>query len=226
MRQIINELFFPIGFQTIIAKHNFRDENILIVDIVGRAVQTTCKSDPPSQTDQTQTVRRSIQPLQRSMAGPSFPKPILGDRVRVSSCNTQATQPDRHINGFKGVKFVNQSYSSPYFPKSSFHSQFLPFTDLTTDVYRSPILLVVNICLSIVNLCPFIVDLCSLLSTFALRLQCPSSSSPPFLRFNSWTALIVDFLFGFVDLFFGFVDFLFGFVDLLILFFRNQTTEV
>ena len=79
-----------------------------------RAVQTTWKSDPPGQTDRTRTVCCLIQLLQRLVLGPYFSKLILADRVWVSSSNTQATRPDCHINGFKGL--------GPYFPKSSSHS--------------------------------------------------------------------------------------------------------
>ena len=152
--------------------------------------------------------------------------------MRVSSSNTRATRPDRHINGFKGLKLVNVSHSSPCFPKSSSYSQFLPFADPTADVYPSPIV-VVDICLSIVDLCLFVVDLCSSSATSlicALRLHL-SDSTFLFHLLGSVICGFVDLLFGFlffgcVDLFFGFVDLLFGFVDLLILFFRNQTTEV
>ena len=156
-----------------------------------RAVQTTHRSDPPRQIDWTQTVCRPIRLLRWSAAGPYFPKPILADWVRVSSSNTRATRSDCHINGFKGLKFVNQPHSSPYFPKSTSHSQFLlslspmlPFADPTTDVYPSLILLVVDLCLTIVDLCLFVVDLCSSSSTFTLRPQRPSLSSPPSLRFD------------------------------------------
>ena len=77
-----------------------------------RVVQTTRISDPPGQTDQTRTIHRSIRLLRRSVAGPYFSKPIPTDRVRVFSSNTQATRPDRHINGFKGLKLVTLiSYS-------------------------------------------------------------------------------------------------------------------
>ena len=77
-----------------------------------RVVQTTRISDPPGQTDQTRTIRRSIRLLRRSVAGPYFSKPIPTDRVRVFSSNTQATRPDCHINGFKGLKLVTLiSYS-------------------------------------------------------------------------------------------------------------------
>ena len=55
---------------------------------------------------------------------------------------------------------------------------------LTLSSYPLPILFVIDLCLSIVNLYLFVVDLCSSSSTFALRPQRPSSSSPPSLRFN------------------------------------------
>ena len=135
--------------------------------ILFRAVQTTRRSDPPGQTDRTRTVLRPIRLLPRSAAGPYFPKPIPVDRVPVSSSNTRATRPDRHINGFKGLKLVNVSHSSPCFPKSSSHSQFLPFVDPTAHVYPSSIV-VVDICLSIVDLCLFVFDLCSSSATSQL----------------------------------------------------------
>ena len=86
----------------------------MYVLMVTRAVQTTRRSDPPGQTDRTRTVLRPIRLLRRSAAGPYFPKPIPADRVRVSSSNTRATRPDRHINGFKGLKFVTLSSHSQF----------------------------------------------------------------------------------------------------------------
>ena len=195
-----------------------------------RAVQTTHISDPLGQTNWTRTIRRPIWLLRRSAVGPYFLKPISADRVRVSSSNTRATRLDRHINGFKGLKLVTlSSYSHSLLSVSR---SLLPVTDLARHRF----------CLSVVDLCLSIVDLCSSSSIFALRPQCPSSSSPPSLRFRRsisslrfvylWICGFVDLFFGF--LFFGFVDVLWVFVlwicgyvlwvvDLLILFFRIQT---
>ena len=55
-----------------------------------------------------------IRLLRRSATGPYFSKPIMANRVRVSSSNTRATQPDRHINGFKGLKLVTLSSHSQF----------------------------------------------------------------------------------------------------------------
>ena len=140
--------------------------------------------------------------------GPYFLKPISADRVRVSSSNTRATRLDRHINGFKGLKLVTlSSYSHSLLSVSR---SLLPVADPARHRF----------CLSVVDLCLSIVDLCSSSSIFALRPQCPSSSSPPSLRFRRsisslrfvylWICGFVDQFFGF--LFFGFVDMFFGFL--------------
>ena len=119
----------------------------------------------------------------------------------------------------KNEDATTQSHSSPYFPKSSSQSH---------DLCSSPILLVIDLCLPIVDLCFFVVDLCSSSSTFALRPQRPSSSSPQSLRFDlSISSLRFGYLWNcclLLFLFFWFVDLFFGFVDLLILFLRNQTS--
>ena len=125
--------------------------------------------------------------------------------MRVSSSNTQATQPNRHINGFKGLKFVTlSSYSHSLL---SISRSLLPFADPTCRRF----------CLSIVNLC-----ISS--STFALRLQRPSSSSPPSLRFNlSISSLRFVYLWICGSVLWVCRSSLWV-IDLLILFFRNQTS--
>ena len=121
---------------------------------------------------------------------------------------------------FQNQPLTLSSYSHSFFSVSR--------SLLFVDVYPSPILLVVNLCLSIIYLCLFVVDLCSSSSTFAFHPQRPNSSLPPSLRFDLFSSSL---RFGYLwncylllFLFFGFVDLFFGFIDLLILFFRNQTS--
>ena len=151
--------------------------------------QTTCISDPPGQTDWTRTVCRPIRLLPRSATGPYFSKPILADRVRVSFSNTRAIRPNRHINGFKGLKFVTlSSYSHAVLSVSW---SLLPFADPACHRFY---LFIVDLYLSIVNLC-------SSSSTFTLRPQHPSSSSPPSLKFNlsiSSLRFVYLWIYGFV----------------------------
>ena len=106
-------------------------------------------------------------------------------------------------------------------PVPTFQNHPLTLSSQSLDLCSSLILLVIDLCL-------FVVDLCSSSSTFALRPQRPSSSSPPSLRFDlSISSLRFGYLWNcclLLFLFFGFVDLFFGFVDLFILFFRNQTS--
>ena len=153
--------------------------------------------------------------------GPYFSKSILVDRVRVSSSNTRATQPDRHINGFKGLKLVTLSSHSLL----SMSRSLLPVADPARHQF----------CLSVVDLCLSIIDLCSSSSIFALRSQRPNSSSPPSLRYRrSISSLRFVYLWICGSVLWVFVLWICGSVlwvcrsslwviDLLILFFRNQT---
>ena len=86
---------------------------------IPRAVQTTHRTDPPGQTDRTQTVHRPIQLLQLSAVGPCFPKPIPTSQRQVFSSKTQSTKPDRTINGLKGISELTHSLSSSTLTLSS-----------------------------------------------------------------------------------------------------------